>query len=261
MLKIRRPSGRLIFNMGIAIPGETVFLIETAPRSWGMMTSWYNPYSNNPLYDLIYDLSAISPPICVQVEEPCHGLIITYTSIIWNVILYPWLKYLPLIHKSTLHVVISQIRAVVCMSVAISSTINVQSRVGHRHRYSHCSLLLVSKKQTLNPFKGRDVSIPVLTKDNQNPFGMGHCKFSPKTLNTVVTEALGENGVRIRSLDWAIFETSSEQVPRSPSAISGAGEASPSTRLSPTVVGGLTGWKQQQNLVVNTKTTTVNRLI
>ena len=34
MLKIRRPLGRLIFNMGIAIPGKTVFLIETAPRSW-----------------------------------------------------------------------------------------------------------------------------------------------------------------------------------------------------------------------------------
>ena len=30
-LKIRRPLGRLIFNMGIAIPGKTVFLIETAP--------------------------------------------------------------------------------------------------------------------------------------------------------------------------------------------------------------------------------------
>ena len=25
------PLGRLIFNMGIAIPGKTVFLIETAP--------------------------------------------------------------------------------------------------------------------------------------------------------------------------------------------------------------------------------------
>ena len=32
MLKIRRPLGRLIFNMGIAIPGKTVFLIETAPE-------------------------------------------------------------------------------------------------------------------------------------------------------------------------------------------------------------------------------------
>ena len=31
MLKIRRPLGRLIFNMGIAIPGKTVFLFETAP--------------------------------------------------------------------------------------------------------------------------------------------------------------------------------------------------------------------------------------
>ena len=34
MLKIRRPLGRLIFNMGIAIPGKTVFLIETAPCFW-----------------------------------------------------------------------------------------------------------------------------------------------------------------------------------------------------------------------------------
>ena len=33
MLKIRRPLGRLIFNTGIAIPGKTVFLIETAPWS------------------------------------------------------------------------------------------------------------------------------------------------------------------------------------------------------------------------------------
>ena len=33
MLKIRRPLGRLIFNMGIATPGKTVFLIETAPRT------------------------------------------------------------------------------------------------------------------------------------------------------------------------------------------------------------------------------------
>ena len=33
MLKIRRPNDRLIFNMGIAIPGKTVFLIETAPCS------------------------------------------------------------------------------------------------------------------------------------------------------------------------------------------------------------------------------------
>ena len=31
MLKIRRPLGRLIFNMGITIPCKTVFFIETAP--------------------------------------------------------------------------------------------------------------------------------------------------------------------------------------------------------------------------------------
>ena len=38
MLKIRRPLGRLIFNMGIAIPGKTVFLIETAPSLIGHVT-------------------------------------------------------------------------------------------------------------------------------------------------------------------------------------------------------------------------------
>ena len=41
MLKIRRPNGRLIFNMGIAIPSKTVFLIETAPGS---------SYSRQPNY-------------------------------------------------------------------------------------------------------------------------------------------------------------------------------------------------------------------
>ena len=39
MLKIRRPLGRLIFNMGIAIPGKTVFLIETAPWSVGSLSA------------------------------------------------------------------------------------------------------------------------------------------------------------------------------------------------------------------------------
>ena len=39
MLKIRRPLGRLIFNMGIAIPGKTVFLIETAPWFWNTWKS------------------------------------------------------------------------------------------------------------------------------------------------------------------------------------------------------------------------------
>ena len=45
MLKIRRPLGRLIFNMGIAIPGKTVFLIETAP--W-----WFSHSDENAM--LIY---------------------------------------------------------------------------------------------------------------------------------------------------------------------------------------------------------------
>ena len=40
MLKIRRPLGRLIFNMGIATPGKTVFLIETAPWMWVFRRKW-----------------------------------------------------------------------------------------------------------------------------------------------------------------------------------------------------------------------------
>ena len=32
MLKIRRPNGRLIFNMGIPIPGKDSLYIETGPR-------------------------------------------------------------------------------------------------------------------------------------------------------------------------------------------------------------------------------------
>ena len=47
MLKIRWPSGRLIFNMGIAIPGKTVFLIETAPR---FLESNWNFNENTKIY-------------------------------------------------------------------------------------------------------------------------------------------------------------------------------------------------------------------
>ena len=45
MLKIRRPTGRLIFNMGIPIPGKTVFYIETGPRSY---------YLNKSVHDVLH---------------------------------------------------------------------------------------------------------------------------------------------------------------------------------------------------------------
>ena len=45
MLKIRRPLGRRIFNMGIATPGKTVFLIETAPCCFaGDIDLWFSNY-------------------------------------------------------------------------------------------------------------------------------------------------------------------------------------------------------------------------
>ena len=50
MLKIRRPLGRLIFNMGIAIPGKTVFLIETAPCCFvhnATLETWNRALSGN----------------------------------------------------------------------------------------------------------------------------------------------------------------------------------------------------------------------
>ena len=43
MLKIRRPLGRLIFNMAIAIPGKTIFLIEAAP--WYVIDLYYDRLS------------------------------------------------------------------------------------------------------------------------------------------------------------------------------------------------------------------------
>ena len=53
MLKIRRPLGRLIFNIGIAIPGKTVFLIETAPRVTSCLYVYLrhhdHAYMNTPL--------------------------------------------------------------------------------------------------------------------------------------------------------------------------------------------------------------------
>ena len=42
MLKIRRPTGRLIFNMGIPIPGKTVFYIETGPCSLVSISEFFN---------------------------------------------------------------------------------------------------------------------------------------------------------------------------------------------------------------------------
>ena len=48
MLKIRRPLGRLIFNMGITIPGKTVFLIETGP--WMPVFWGYPPPSHDYPY-------------------------------------------------------------------------------------------------------------------------------------------------------------------------------------------------------------------
>ena len=76
MLKIRRPLGRLIFNMGIAIPGKTVFLIETAPRE-----SWKYWSGLHLLKRRVRD-GNISPAKFITVIRKCN--------------LYFWFDHLPL---------------------------------------------------------------------------------------------------------------------------------------------------------------------
>ena len=83
MLKIRRPLGRLIFNMGIAIPGKTVFLIETAP--------WF-PVSQCSVINWWYLLSKVHILLfnCNHVirRHPCVYAIATTMH---SLVLEPWL--------------------------------------------------------------------------------------------------------------------------------------------------------------------------
>ena len=69
MLKIRRPLGRLIFNMGIAIPGKTVFLIETAPR-FDVDDFTPSVHRKNQLNNL--SLQALAEVLFPQTSLPYH---------------------------------------------------------------------------------------------------------------------------------------------------------------------------------------------
>ena len=118
MLKIRRPLGRLIFNMGIAIPGKTVFLIETAPwlpvdspNKWPEMQNFdilfvvnLNKLLNKQSYHThMTSLSSIN--ICLHLLDDMHfnvfnkfnALVILYllvqsirghTNKLWNIYLW-----------------------------------------------------------------------------------------------------------------------------------------------------------------------------
>ena len=120
MLKIRRPLGRLIFNMGIAIPGKTVFLIETAPRftfatnvsisrhlvmciyylqstSCAIMSNKPFPSSikltwdhQTPVYSLVNRTVAL-PLIMQTVEKAAYILHDVHARIV--VVLWPWYCY------------------------------------------------------------------------------------------------------------------------------------------------------------------------
>ena len=89
MLKIRRPLGRLIFNMGIAIPGKTVFLIETAP--WWLfpriycLNLWVKEGSHPRSWKArTYILQTHLPNTKVNVDPWCPGG--TYKVITWELL-------------------------------------------------------------------------------------------------------------------------------------------------------------------------------
>ena len=77
ILKIRRPLGRLIFNMGIAIPGKTVFLIETAPSCqilWAI------------LHQIIVKWNHTSLPEDVQNQQRSQEMTMIHRVLILNII-------------------------------------------------------------------------------------------------------------------------------------------------------------------------------
>ena len=67
MLKIRRPLGRLIFNMGIAIPDKTVFLIETAPSVFSKL--WQYIRTSVPMVLNIYNKHYLRGLLTVDVSK------------------------------------------------------------------------------------------------------------------------------------------------------------------------------------------------
>ena len=73
MLKIRRPNGRLIFNMGIAIPGKTVFLIETAPWGRGDLVVALSSRSETERREIVNDL-LLRVEAQVKTEPSLHRL-------------------------------------------------------------------------------------------------------------------------------------------------------------------------------------------
>ena len=97
MLKIRRPLGRLIFYMGIAIPGKTVFLIETVP--WMILMMANTKYS--------IDVLAVSQ---FNRCKKCIFQISSYRNILINLDLLPknntgyFVAYIDKVHSQNLAV-------------------------------------------------------------------------------------------------------------------------------------------------------------
>ena len=96
MLKIRRSLGRLIFNMGIAIPGKTVFLIETAPRYLWQCLMWYHVilYIVDIISFMQWTISMTGTTILVFVvttfdtlcyNSYCSSIFVTFQNLLWSV--------------------------------------------------------------------------------------------------------------------------------------------------------------------------------
>ena len=83
MLKIRRPKDCLIFNMGIPIPGKTVFYIETRPRPSFYCIEWPNTDMQ-----FIPKFHMCTQMLNLAIILLCKGLVL---SNYWFFIIHQWL--------------------------------------------------------------------------------------------------------------------------------------------------------------------------
>ena len=132
MLKIRRPLGRLIFNMGIAIPGKTVFLIETAPWSREpncIVIEWsHNLYQDYPITNWECQ------PIEGHVSDPTYSITASslrlatgWLAVLISIIMFSLSRFTslatyPIIHNCVCITCVSARNQTDTTNIAISST-------------------------------------------------------------------------------------------------------------------------------------------
>ena len=139
MLKIRRPLGRLIFNMGIAIPGKTVFLFETAP--WCPKACLGSQRAHDAIITSSLRPNDVADVVLTQWRR--YHCVITASCVRWDVpcvvIVFITFAGRP---QSMWHRDLSTHRAAVCQGWNRSRTGTNQPKRTHRqlfHRQGACS--------------------------------------------------------------------------------------------------------------------------